>query len=78
MVIESYTTTGSALSSASSSTWIAFPPGQTAYLMLELVSRGPGFGAVVRPSAVSRDKAIEVVRQLVPVGMAVEQPISQP
>ena len=59
----------------STTTPLTLSPGATQYLVFDLVARGLGAGSAFVPRQVTRDRALEVVRELSPVGMAVREPL---
>jgi len=85
ITVNSYTVAGqsNAMTPVSTTTELTFPPRTTHYLLFELVPRqlepfgGGNPGSEVRPREVSRESALEVAQALTPVGMAIDEPISQ-
>jgi hypothetical protein len=77
MKVDSYTVAGPAntLTPVSTTAQLALPPGSTLYLVFELVSRGPLAGSAFVPRSVSKDRALETARGLIPIGMAAGEPI---
>lgn len=59
----------------STTTPLTLSPGAAQYLVFDLVPRGLGAGSTFVPRQVPRDRALEVVRGLSPVGMAVREPL---
>jgi hypothetical protein len=80
---DSYTVDGrGSLTKASSNTHLSFSAGVTHYLVFELVPRpypllGPHEGSMFIPFQVSRDRALNAVQGLTPVGLAVAEPIAR-
>lgn len=82
---DSYTVIGSNMAKVSSNTQLSFSAGETHYLVFEMVPREvkvfppepfpPGF--VFLPRQVSRDRALDAVQGLTPVGAAVAKPIAR-
>lgn len=79
MKVESYTVVGpsNTMTPVSTTTQLTFSPGGTYYLVFELIPRGGLEGSVFVPNEVSRDRALDTVRGLRPVGMAIDDPISK-
>lgn len=79
MKVESYTVAGPSnrMTPVSTTTQLTFSPRGTQYLVFELVPRGWLAGSVFLPHQVSRDRALDTVRGLTPVGMAIDEPISK-
>ena len=74
MKVDSYTVMGNgAMTSASTKVPVTFTKGQTQYLTFDMISGGYTYA----PSTLSKERAIEAVLQLTPVGMAVKEPITQ-
>lgn len=59
----------------STTTPLTLSSGATQYSVFDLVPRGLGAGSAFVPRQVTRDRALEVVRGLSPVGMAVREPL---
>ena len=79
MKVEGYTVAGTpnTMTQVSTSTEVAFSKGETQYLVIELVPRGGLDGSVFLPVQVPREHALEAARELTPVGLAIDEPLSQ-
>jgi hypothetical protein len=77
MKLEFHTVVGpsNTMTFVSTRTQMTFSSGATQYLVFELVPRAPLAGSDFVPRQVSRERALEVVRGLSPVGVAVREPI---
>jgi len=91
--VDSYTVAGptNAMTKVSSNTQLSFSAGETHYLVFELVPRDflresrrgnlvglvPPLGSEFLPRQVSRDRALDAVQGLTPVGAAVAKPIAR-
>lgn len=75
MKVESYTVLANgAMTSASTRVPVTFSNGQTQYLTFDLMAGGYTYA----PFTLSKERAVEAVQQLTPIGMAVKEPITQP
>ena len=72
MKVDSYTVVNGAMTSASTMAPVTFSKGQTHYLVFDMI---PG-GFTFAPSTLSKERAVEAVQKLTPIGMAVEEPIT--
>ena len=77
--VESYTVAGptNTMTPVSTTTQLTFSAGGTHHLVFLLVPRGGLAGSVFLPQQVSRDRALEAVQVLTPVGAAIVEPISR-
>jgi hypothetical protein len=74
MKVDSYTVMANgAMTSASTKVPVTFSKGQTQYLTFDIISGGYTYA----PFTLSKERAVEVVQQLTPIGMAVKEPITQ-
>jgi hypothetical protein len=74
MKVSSYTVMANGvMTSASTRVPVTFSKGQTHYLTFDVISGGYTYA----PSTLSKERAVEAVQQLTPVGMAVKEPITQ-
>lgn len=83
MKVESYTVGNpGTMTLVSTLTPWTFSPGETRYVLFEMVPRDRGFqpqglsgGSEFFPRTISKDLAVSAVRRLTPAGMAIDQPI---
>ena len=77
MKVDFHTVVGpsNTMTPVSITTPLTLSPGASQFLVFDLVSRGLGAGSTFVPRQVPRDRALEVVRGLSPVGMAVREPL---
>ena len=77
MKVNSYTVAGlsNTMTPVTTTTQLTFSPGTTQYLVFDLVPRGTLAGSVFVPRTTSRDRAVQTVRGLDPIGAAVREPI---
>jgi len=73
MKVASYTVMANgAMTSASTKVPVTFSKGQTQYLTFDMISGGYTYA----PLTLSKERAVEAVQQLTPIGMAVKEPIA--
>ena len=73
MKIASYTVMANgAMTSASTKVPVTFSKGQTHYLTFDMISGGYTYA----PFTLTKERAVEAVQKLTPVGMAVKEPIT--
>ena len=73
MKVASYTVmAGGTMTPVSTITPVTFTKGQTQYLTFDMISGGYTY----TPFTLSKERAVEAVRELTPVGMAVQEPIT--
>ena len=72
MKVASYTVVNGAMTPASTKAPVTFTKGQTQYLTFDMISGGYTYA----PFTLSKERAVEAVRELTPVGMAVKEPIT--
>jgi len=79
MQVEGYTVAGTSnsMTPISTSTQVAYSKGEAQYLVVELVSRGGLSGSVFVPVRVPREHALDAARELTPVGLAIDEPLSR-
>ena len=72
MKVASFTAVGGAMTSASTIAPVTFSNGQTQYVTFDMIAGGYTFA----PFMLSKERAVEAVRKLRPIGMAVKEPIT--
>jgi len=75
--VDAHTVVGptNTMTPVSTTAQLDIPPESTLYLVFELVSRGPLNGSAFVPFSVSRDRALEAIQGLNPIGMAINEPV---
>ena len=76
--VHSHTVVGTSntMTPVSTTTQLTFPARETIYLVFEIIPQGGLSGSVFVPRRVSRERALEATHGLVPIGMAIKEPLS--